>query len=84
MKDAKKHEVIVYSQPGCGACEQTKLYLKGNNIEFKELGMEDEENYKQFQEIITKHKLQPATPLVVIDNDYFVGFDQDILNQKLS
>jgi len=63
--------VTVYSQPGCHSCENTKAYLKANNVSFTDKDIQqDPEALKEFE----AYGFQ-GTPVVVAGPLHWGGHD---------
>ena len=78
MADKK---VIVYSTPTCPYCKRVKDYLTQKGVSFSDYNVaEDREKAK---EMIDKSK-QMGVPVIVIDNDVVVGFNQAKLDSLLA
>ena len=78
MADKK---VIVYSTPTCPYCKRVKDYLTQKGVSFSDYNVaEDREKAK---EMIDKSK-QMGVPVIVVDNDVVVGFNQSKLDSLLA
>ncbi|NQT04644.1 MAG: glutathione S-transferase N-terminal domain-containing protein [Dehalococcoidia bacterium] len=78
MADKK---VIVYSTPTCPYCKRVKDYLTQKGVSFSDYNVaEDREKAK---EMIDKSK-QMGVPVIVVDNDVVVGFNQAKLDSLLA
>ena len=78
MADKK---VIVYSTPTCPYCKRVKDYLTQKGVSFSDYNVaEDREKAK---EMIDKSK-QMGVPVIVIDGDVVVGFNQAKLDSLLA
>jgi len=76
---AKK--VTIYSTPTCPYCKRAKDYLTQKGIAFTDYNVaEDREKAK---EMIEKSK-QMGVPVIVVDDDIVVGFNQAKLDSLLS
>ena len=77
MADKK---VTVYSTPTCPYCKRVKDYLTQKGVSFSDYNVaEDREKAK---EMIDKSK-QMGVPVIVVDNDVVVGFNQAKLDSLL-
>lgn len=76
-----KHQpVTVYTQPTCQACHQLKKFLAQNHIEYIERDVtKDEEAFAELQRLGVS-----TTPVILIEENVIVGFDQAKLEQLLS
>jgi len=78
MADKK---VTVYSTPTCPYCKRAKDYLTQKGIPFTDYNVgEDREKAK---EMIQKSK-QMGVPVIVVDDDVIVGFNQAKLDNLLA
>jgi glutaredoxin-like YruB-family protein len=73
-------KVIVYSTSWCGFCHQLKEWLKGQNVEFSEINIEEDE--KAGREVVEATK-QMGVPVTKIGEKYVVGFDRPKLEDLL-
>jgi glutaredoxin-like YruB-family protein len=78
MRDKK---VVVYSTPTCPYCKRVKHYLDQKGISYVEHNVA--EDAKAAQEMIRKTK-QMSVPVIVIDDEIVLGFDQALLDKLLS
>ncbi len=73
-------DITVYSTSWCSFCHQLKAWLKEQNLEFKEVDIEaDQEAAK---EVIAATK-QMGVPVTKVGEHYIVGFDRPALEQAL-
>jgi glutaredoxin 3 len=72
--------VKVYSTPTCPWCQKTKEFLKQNKIKFRNIDVST--NKKVAQEMIKKSG-QQGVPVVDIDGEITVGFDEAKLKKLL-
>ncbi len=78
MPDKK---VTVYSTPTCPYCKRAKDYLTQKGIPFTDYNVgEDKEKAK---EMIQKSK-QMGVPVIVVDDEIIVGFNQAKLDSLLA
>ena len=78
MADKK---VTVYSTPTCPYCKRVKDYLTQKGVSFSDYNVAaDREKAK---EMIDKSK-QMGVPVIIIDNDVVVGFNQAKLDSLLA
>lgn len=68
--------VIVYSNPNCTACEQTKRFLTVKGIEFEAKMIQDSPEVFA----IIEEKGYSAAPVVVAGDESWSGFRLDKLN----
>ena len=73
-------KIIIYSTPSCVYCQMAKDFLTDKNIPFteydltKEVAMRDE---------VIKKTGQMAVPVIEVDDEVMVGFDETRLSQML-
>jgi len=74
-------KVVVYSTPTCPYCKRAKDYLSRKEIPYVDYNVaQDREKAK---EMIQKSG-QMAVPVITIDNEVVVGFNQTLLDKLLS
>ena len=72
--------IKVYSTPSCPWCVRAKEYLKGKNIPFEDIDVAaDTTKAKE----MVKVSGQMGVPVITVDNEVIIGFDQNKLNQLL-
>jgi glutaredoxin-like protein NrdH len=69
--------VIVYSNPNCVQCEQTKKYLTLKNIEFETKMISDSPEIMP----LIEEKGYRSAPVVVAGDDSWAGFRLDKLSE---
>jgi glutaredoxin 3 len=72
--------ITVYTTPGCQWCKAAKEYLKLNDISFAEQDVSKDKNVAM--EMIKKSG-QRAVPVIDIDGNIVVGFDQESIDKIL-
>lgn len=75
-----EHKVKVYSTPSCPWCNIVKDFLKKNSISFEEVDVS--QDTPAAQEMIDKSG-QMGVPVIEIDNQIIVGFDENRLRKLL-
>ena len=78
MTDKK---VVIYSTPTCPYCKRAKDYLSQKGIAYTDINVAQDR--EKANEMIQKSG-QMGVPVIVIDNDIVVGFDQATLDKLLS
>ena len=73
--------VKVFSTPTCPFCVTLKEFLKENEVEFEDLDVA--ENDKAREEMIEKSS-QMGVPVIEIDGEVVVGFDQPKIKKLLN
>jgi glutaredoxin 3 len=72
--------VKVFSTQSCPWCAKTKAFLKEHKIKFKDIDVG--KDAKAAQEMIKKSG-QQGVPVIDIDGEIIVGFDEDRLKELL-
>ncbi len=80
MAERKERKVVVYSTPTCPWCARTKEYLSKKGISYQEYNVAVDRNAAK--EMIDKSK-QMGVPVILIDDQVVVGFDQRKLDELL-
>ena len=73
-------KVTVYTTPSCVYCRMAKDFFKKNNVEYTELNVVNDE--KAREDMIKKSR-QLGVPVIDVDGEIFVGFDQAGLKKAL-
>ena len=74
-------KVFIYSTPTCPICKRTKEYLAQKGIQYTDLNVA--ENKDLAKEMIQKSG-QMGVPVIVVDDEIIVGFNQSHLDKLLS
>ena len=78
MADKK---VVIYSTPTCPYCKRAKEYLSRKGIRYTDIDVaQDREKAKE----MTQKSGQMSVPVIIIDNEIVVGFNQALLDKLLS
>lgn len=72
--------VIIYSTPTCHFCHMAKEFLTANNISFTDYDVATD--LEKRKEMVDKSG-QMGVPVIDIEGDLMVGFDQDRLTTAL-
>jgi len=72
--------VTVYTTPTCGYCHQAKLFLKQQGVSFMEKNVAADRNAAMEMVRISG---QQGVPVIAVDGQVVVGFDQPRLRQLL-
>ena len=73
-------KVTIYTTPSCVYCRMAKDFFKKNNVEYTELNVVNDE--KAREDMIKKSR-QLGVPVIDVDGEIFVGFDQAGLKKAL-
>lgn len=74
-------DIIVYSTPTWPYCRQAKEYLSQKGIAYKDYDVAADRS--KAREMIEKSG-QMGVPVIVVDNDIMVGFNQAKLDELLA
>lgn len=74
-------QIKIYSTPTCPYCIQAKNYFKSKNIDFTEIDVSKDQNAAT--EMI-KISGQMGVPVIKIDDQIIVGFDDAKIDSLLS
>lgn len=74
-------QVKVYSTPTCPWCKRTKQFLDDNKVSYQNLDVASDKAARD--EMITKSG-QMGVPVIDIDGETTLGFDEKWLRQKLN
>ena len=72
--------VKIYSTPTCPWCKKAKTYLKEKGIEFQEINVAGD--MKAQEQMIDKSG-QLGVPVIDIDGNIVIGFDQEKIDEYL-
>lgn len=78
---ATKPQVTIYSTPTCHFCHAAKDFFTASKIEFTDHNVGTD--LEKRKEMIEKSG-QMGVPVITIDNELIVGFDQDRLKELLA
>jgi len=74
-------EVVIYSTPTCPYCKRAKDYLFRKGIPYVDYNVAADRD--KAKEMIQKSG-QMGVPVITIDNEIIVGFNQALLDKLLS
>ncbi len=78
MADKK---VVIYSTPTCPYCKRAKEYLSRKGIRYTDINVaQDKEKAKE----MTQKSGQMSVPVIIIDDEIVVGFNQALLDKLLA
>lgn len=72
-------EIKIYTSNTCVFCKAAKQYFNENNIEFKEMNID--ENPDAVEYLVSKG--YRGVPVINIDGEDIVGFDKAAIEKKL-
>jgi len=74
-------KITIYTTPTCPYCKMTKAFFKEHDIAYEE---KDVANDQALAEEMVKKSGQMAVPVIDIDGQITVGFDQARLSKLLN
>ena len=78
MADKK---VVIYSTPTCPYCKRAKEYLSRKGVSYTDIDVaQDKEKAKE----MTQKSGQMSVPVIIIDDEIVVGFNQAQLDKLLA
>ena len=78
MADKK---VVIYSTPTCPYCKRAKEYFSRKGVSYTDIDVaQDREKAKE----MTQKSGQMSVPVIIIDGEIVVGFDQAQLDKLLA
>ena len=78
MADKK---VVIYSTPTCPYCKRAKEYLSRKGISYTDIDVaQDREKARE----MTQKSGQMSVPVIIIDDEIVVGFNQILLDKLLA
>ena len=72
--------VIIYSTPTCGYCKHAKAFFQEHGVEYVEKDVSED---LQAQEEMINKTNQMGVPVIDINGEIVIGFDQDKLSELL-
>ncbi len=72
--------ITIYSTPSCHFCHMAKDYFKANNLSYTDHDVASDPKLRE--ELVTKSG-QMGVPVIFIDDEMIVGFDQPKIVQLL-
>ncbi len=73
-------QVKIYTTPACSQCRAAKKYFKGKGVEYEEMDVASNARARVEMFGIAQTR---TVPVIVIDGQVFVGFDQGKIESKL-
>jgi glutaredoxin-like YruB-family protein len=73
-------EVKVYSTPTCPWCNKAKQFLDANKVTYQDFNVA--QDHAARDEMVKKSS-QTAVPVIIIDGEIVVGFNEPALKTKL-
>ena len=76
-------EVVIYSTPTCPYCRRAKEFFKQKGIDFTDYNVAEDKEKEKAQEMIKKSG-QMGVPVILIDGEIVIGFNQALVEKLLS
>lgn len=73
--------IKIYSLPTCPHCHHAKEYLSKKNVDFKDFNVSEDTTARDEMLALTN---QRSVPVIVIDDQIIVGFDQQKIDEALT
>lgn len=73
--------VKIYSTPTCVYCKMAKEFFAKNNVSYEEFNVS--QDAKALEEMVAKSH-QMGVPVIDVDGEVFIGFDQKGLSRALN
>jgi len=73
-------EVKVYSTPTCPWCKKAKQFLEANKVTYQDFNVAQD---RAARDEMVKKSSQTAVPVIIIDGEIVVGFNEPALKMKL-
>jgi glutaredoxin 3 len=73
-------EVKVYSTPTCPWCKKAKQFLDANKVTYQDFNVAQD---RAARDEMVKKSSQTAVPVIIIDGEIVVGFNEPALKTKL-
>lgn len=72
-------KVTIYTSNTCPHCKAAKKYLKENNIDFEEKNVDEDRSAIDY----LVEKGHRGVPVINIDGEDIVGFNKEVVDEKL-
>jgi glutaredoxin 3 len=73
-------EVNVYSTPTCPWCKRAKQFLDANGVAYQDFDVAQD---RAARDEMVKKSSQTSVPVIIIDGEIVVGFNEPVLKTKL-
>ena len=73
------HDITIYTSNTCPHCKAAKNYLKENNIDFEEKNVDEDRSAIDY----LVEKGHRGVPVINIDGEDLVGFNKEVVDEKL-
>ncbi len=76
-----KKKVVIYSTPTCHYCIEAKAFFKANKIDYENFDVQSD--LQKRKEMVDRSG-QMGVPVIFVDNEMVMGFDEDKLIELLN
>jgi glutaredoxin len=76
--------IILFTQPGCMACEIVKMFLEVREIVFEECDIGDPQLHSELRDVYHAHSAPTVVILTAAGPEVIEGFDPDRIDRCLS
>lgn len=73
-------KITTYTNPSCPWCIELKTWLKKKKIEYKDLDITEEDEFRE--ELVSKTG-QLAVPVIFVEDEFIIGFDKDKIEEMI-
>ncbi|MCL5048295.1 MAG: glutathione S-transferase N-terminal domain-containing protein [Firmicutes bacterium] len=77
---AKRHRVLVFTTPTCPWCNRAKAFLREKQVPYREIDVS--KDHRAAADLVRRSG-QMGVPVIEIDNQIVIGFDQRKVSQLL-
>ena len=74
-------KIKIYSTPTCPYCKAAKAFLKEKNIDFEDIDVSS--NEKGLEEMKKKTGGEIGVPVIDVDGEIIIGFDEEKLSKLI-
>ncbi len=80
MAEEKKPHIKIYSTPSCVYCKMAKQFFAENNVEYQDVNVALDAH--ELEQMVNKSG-QRGVPVIEVNEEIIVGFDQPRLKELL-
>jgi len=74
-------KVVIYSTPTCPYCRRAKQYFKEKGVDFTDYNVAAD---RKLAEEMIHRSGQMGVPVIIIDDEVLIGFNQALLDKLLA
>jgi glutaredoxin 3 len=71
-------KVVIFNSDSCSFCREAEAYMKENGIEYEDKNIKVPEFKKELMSLGFR-----SVPLIQIDGESILGFDRELIEEKL-